>query len=390
MPSSAERERHDYLDSLRGIAILGVVLVHAAILTKQVDPIWMYAFTGQRGVQLFYIISAFTLCLSLDGRRPEHYPLSNYFLRRFFRIAPLFYLAIVMNVVATHYAPELTLNPPIGVWDVLSGVLFLNGLRPHMINNVALGGWSIAVETTFYLILPWLYRYLNSVRRAALAFSVCALVLGLLSWQIALQMPDPELEQYFAFLWFPVELPVFLLGILAYRIWQQYLRNNLALQPYRKELSLVLLIGAALIYQGCLPFEDWKLYGSSFLFLPLLLSLALYPRRLFVNPLTRYIGKISYSLYLLHFFALVASRWVLNYLETQHWQFATRRVYGHWSGWLAAFLGILLASLPICALSWKLIEQPGIQLGRKIIALREGWADRSQQPVGVSSSDAQV
>ena len=87
----------------------------------------MIGFTGQRGVQLFYMISAFTLYLSLDGRRTEQHPWTNYFLRRFFRIAPLFYLVIVANVLLRYIAPAFSAFGTNGYGNVALSFLFLNG-----------------------------------------------------------------------------------------------------------------------------------------------------------------------------------------------------------------------------------------------------------------------
>lgn len=50
-----------YLDALRGIAVLGVILIHCTIFTRQTAFFWSIGFTGQRGVRLFYVITAFTL-----------------------------------------------------------------------------------------------------------------------------------------------------------------------------------------------------------------------------------------------------------------------------------------------------------------------------------------
>lgn len=151
---------YDYLDALRGIAILGVVLVHSGILSGQQHTLYVIAFTGQRGVQLFYMVSAFTLFMTLDSRRTEQKEISNFFIRRFFRIAPLFYLAIVANLLL--YGRSLIIDDKLSALDIISGFLFLHGLCPRTINSVAIGGWSIAVETSFYLLVPMLYYRIRS------------------------------------------------------------------------------------------------------------------------------------------------------------------------------------------------------------------------------------
>jgi peptidoglycan/LPS O-acetylase OafA/YrhL len=329
----------------------------------------MIGFTGQRGVQLFYMISAFTLYLSLDGGRREQHPWTNYFIRRFFRIAPLFYLVIAADVLLRYIAPAFSALSTNGFGNVALSFLFLNGTKPNAIQDVVTGGWSIAVETTFYLILPLLYTYFGTVSRALTLFLSTAPFLGLLSWYLARRTTDIVHEQYFAFLWFPAEFPVFVLGILTYCIWKQYFKGKPFSLHTTKEVSLLLLVSSAVLYVANLPFKDSKLYFSSFLFLPLTLALSIHPWSLLVNSFTRFIGKISYSMYLIHFFILRIIAFLLaRTLSRSHSQL----IFRQHAGFVVVYLALLALSTCVCVLSWKFIEQPGIRLGRRIIAAREG------------------
>jgi peptidoglycan/LPS O-acetylase OafA/YrhL len=92
-----------FIDALRGIAIFGVLIIHSAMAIEHLRPLgdnlteWVHtlAFQGARGVQLFFIIIAFTFCLSAEHRKIERKPILNFFIRRFFRIAPLFYCGLI-------------------------------------------------------------------------------------------------------------------------------------------------------------------------------------------------------------------------------------------------------------------------------------------------------
>jgi len=100
----SELRKYDFIDALRGWAIVGVVMVHASPLTKPSSPLWAaVAVHGRRGVWLFFVASALTLFLSLQNRaKQEGRPIRNYFIRRFSRIALLFYLAIVFYTLSAH------------------------------------------------------------------------------------------------------------------------------------------------------------------------------------------------------------------------------------------------------------------------------------------------
>ncbi|NLZ74162.1 MAG: acyltransferase family protein, partial [Bacteroidales bacterium] len=89
-----------YVDSMRGIAILMVILVHSSHPITDIKTFdWLIASYGQMGVQLFFVASAFTLCLSADYRKYECNKIRNYAIRRYFRIAPLYYFGIIVYLV---------------------------------------------------------------------------------------------------------------------------------------------------------------------------------------------------------------------------------------------------------------------------------------------------
>jgi len=89
-------EHYNYLDGLRGVAALLVLSVHLLQIINLFNG-KSFSF-GAYGVQLFYILSALTLFLSSSQRFTSESKASlKFFIRRFFRIAPLFYIAVVLS-----------------------------------------------------------------------------------------------------------------------------------------------------------------------------------------------------------------------------------------------------------------------------------------------------
>jgi peptidoglycan/LPS O-acetylase OafA/YrhL len=142
-----EPPRYEFVDALRGIAVLGVVALHTTqnFHATRIEPLLSL---GECGVQLFYIVSAFSLCLSLDQRsRNERHPFINYAIRRFFRIAPLFYLAIMAEpfVLPADSAPMTLVGAMAGYhalwprrpWHTIATVLFINGWHYASISSPA-------------------------------------------------------------------------------------------------------------------------------------------------------------------------------------------------------------------------------------------------------------
>lgn len=203
------------LDFLRGLAILGVIMVHVGIKFSSGSAVFdSWAAFGRFGVQLFYFVSSLTMCLMWEARRQEIGRVQRFYVRRFFRIAPLFWLAIpfyllVYGVGERYWAPE-----GIGMRQVILTALFLHGFWPDTINSVVPGGWSIAVEMTFYLLFPFLVLCVGSRRFAYLFLSMLVWFLysALIRPALAGVLGDSELVKDFLFLNFFSQAPVFLLG----------------------------------------------------------------------------------------------------------------------------------------------------------------------------------
>lgn len=114
---------YKYIDALRGIAILMVVAVHVSQSNSlKIDDLTRSILNnGSKGVQLFFIVSAFTLFMSFNNRYDkESTPILNYSIRRFFRIAPMYYLALIF------YTNIILIFPPQKDGIILN-FLFLHG-----------------------------------------------------------------------------------------------------------------------------------------------------------------------------------------------------------------------------------------------------------------------
>ena len=87
-------QRMHFLDGLRALAIAGVVLVHCRQMSFDVPPWLLYAAGyGAKGVQLFFVISGFTLTHIYHEKFPGF---RDFIVRRVTRIVPMFYVGIVV------------------------------------------------------------------------------------------------------------------------------------------------------------------------------------------------------------------------------------------------------------------------------------------------------
>lgn len=168
----------NWIDAIRGYAVLGVLCVHSLMGSKDVllQNFWGL---GAKGVQLFYMASAFTLFYSYYNRKDnEVHIIENFFTRRFFRIAPMFYLAIFYYLIQDWGVlyPEHDYRN-ITVLSIMSHFTFLHGLSPYWQDSVVPGGWSVGVEFIFYLLCPFLFIWIDNKYRATMLY-ILAIYIG--------------------------------------------------------------------------------------------------------------------------------------------------------------------------------------------------------------------
>lgn len=357
--------RYAFIDSLRAIAILGVIVVHTAQWIQPASGFLRHVTEqGARGVQLFFVASALTIFMSLKSRSEvEAAPVRNYFIRRFFRIAPLFYLGIVLWLLIDGFSPRYWAPSGIDGWTVLLTAAFLHGFHPETITSLVPGGWSIAVEMTFYLIAPMLFSYIRDLP-ASIAFLVATILLNhiltatVVSYWLGSYLPEQQyLATNYGLLWFFAQLPVFALGLVVFHVMGNQFGARRRLLGYTL-LVMVAILWIAFIevssYHGLLP--QHVFYGASFVLLTL--ALAAHPTRLLVNPVMRKVGEISFSLYICHFVALHIFKKTL---------FRDGFPLQGNTGFCAAFFLVFVASCAVSLFTYLCVERPGIAAGSLLI-----------------------
>lgn len=360
-------QKYAFIDALRGWAILGVIFVHASHWFPP-SSVWLHdiASQGARGVQLFFLASALTLFISLDSRRSTEFrPNLNFFIRRFFRIAPLFYLGIVFYFI--YFGTEAHFWRPNGFewWHIAATAGFIHGLHPETFNSIVPGGWSIGVEFIFYLFVPLLFVAIKSLKQALLAtifvlfgsVAFCRLI------EYGVKTLYPETQYYlvesFIFMSFISQLPIFAFGIVNYYLIKKF-PQDASLKVISKLASIVLvtLLFAIVLYlNGVVAIHI--VFGPMFLGFSLLLYFR--PLKVFVNFIVRTVGTLSFSMYLTHFVVLYLMKVVFpeGFGLTENIDF------------FIAFVLITIATAGLSFGTYNLVERPGVRLGKKLVAKLE-------------------
>jgi len=355
------------IDALRGYAILLVLTAHS-LTPNLVWPAKRVMLMGVYGVQLFFIASAVTLLMSwARNTKPFGTKSRQFFVHRFFRIAPLYFLAI-----AFYWLVDNTASTDFSWVRLISTLFFVNTWNPHLLPVTGgwmpvPGGWSISVEFCFYVVFPMLAVSANTMRRS-LVFLGFALFIMIATTAFG-QTLYPELtssqRSNFLYFWFPNQLIVFAIGFVLYQCLQSpSISGFITHSPLSAPIASILMVGAMTV----LSYAGMQKEGIAPTHLLMTICFAMWalvillkPGRMIVNPVITAIGKVSFSIYIVHFAVLK----LVKYGMAQYWPISRDDVL---SLPYAAIL-ILLAlaiSYAIASVTYKTIEQPFIRLGKKL------------------------
>ncbi len=349
MGSSSSQNQISNIDILRAVAVFSVFAHHMTAITG--FRIYFFSEIGVLvGVQLFFIISGYLITQSAS-----RYALKDYALHRFWRIFPAYWVAYLGIGI---FNDQLTL----AVIAQKTLPFLLNLVNFQQLNPVALieldvlhVSWTLTIEMLWYLAAPLL---LMAYRRWALvSFAVLVAVSSLWSAAAARGLLDPLFANGFAAMAkpiapnhvdfftkyaFPVQLMFFGIGALIYRYKEQALRISASW------LLLVIFMSTVLSEHYL---SDVPLYslapgmGPTAFYLLLLLR-----SKPFHVPALTYLGKISYSVYLVHFPVII-------------WSHDT---FGHFGSWHILITGAI--TIALSSLVYHLIEVPCMAYARRFRA----------------------
>lgn len=337
----SESPRIPALDGWRGVAILFVLLDHATegAFTGQFHPLLRL---GATGVGIFFALSGFliTTRLSKEAERYGAVSLKKFYLRRFFRLIPAC-CAYLLCIGLLSLAGWIDVTGE----QLVASLLFFRNYVPmdvHAAGWYTAHFWSLAVEEHFYLIWPAVLARLGG--RAALPTLFALAVAG---WRHI----DSQFHLTSTGLWFPGRTDIRLDGLL----WGCALAILLSKADFREWLSKLFswrLLALAVILDVVSNLFFGKHNYSSYE--PLLLSLiVIWPvlnqhsflARLLELPVLKWLGRLSYSLYVWQQLWLVFPKVPAPFGELQQ---------------MPLNLACVLVS---GALSYYAIERPMVRLG---------------------------
>jgi peptidoglycan/LPS O-acetylase OafA/YrhL len=365
--NSSRKSHSDYLPTLdgwRAIAISAVIVYHvthsfwmASSRTFPGAKFYSRASWGAYGVDIFFAISGFLICSRLieEYKRNHDLSLPSFYVRRVFRIIPpaLCYLSVLFLFSGRE---SLNCRPS----DLLSSLLFFRNYIPAITVrewNPTSHFWSLSVEEHFYLLWPGLLATAG-IRRARIL--VVPLALGIALWRAMAPHVDIFPGVY---LWSrtDVRLDGLLWGCWTALILEKE-QTKIALTRFISPIALLVLGPAVLL---CVLLKSPLASAVLAFLLPfILLTTVLHPESTFGRVLEwwpiRWLGRISYSVYL----------WQQLFLSPTMFAYPIRIA-------LLRLPLILTAILACSAASFFLIEQPMIEMGRRLARRFKNSKDES-------------
>jgi peptidoglycan/LPS O-acetylase OafA/YrhL len=327
------------IDGLRAIAVIPVLLYHVGV------PGFSGGFVG---VDIFFVISGYLICGMIDADiRKGSFSLANFYKRRILRILPaLFAMFVVTSVLAAIYCLPVELvdyaRSLASAVASISNVYFAQTagyFDAPAETKPLLHTWSLGVEEQFYFAAPLLmllvHRFLP--KRAGLLFAIITVV-------------------SFGALAMSARNPAFAFYLAPFRVWELALGALLSVEflPIPETVfwrngsgvsGLLLLFGVIAFGSPAMPLlamTGLAAVGTTLVIASSERAVSVAGRLLSLRPLV-FIGLISYSLYLWH--------WPLTVFQRTDAIFFTESS-------ASARLILIVLSVGIAYLSWKLVETP--------------------------------
>ncbi len=363
------------LDGLRALAVLAVVTTHCAFATGRYERGAFSALLARLdvGVAIFFVLSGFLLVRPWLRAALTHGPapsVRTYGVRRIARIMPAYVLAVAMALLL------LAENAGTTVWDWVRHLTLVQIYQPGWLREGLTQTWSLSTEVAFYVLLPFIGGAMMLMTRRRWR---PGLLLGLLSlaalapipWYLFLDRTSSDVVATGGFWlpgfagWFAGGMALAVLRVHLDRVappagsrW--WVAEELGRHPFTCwSLAAVAFAVAATPVAGPYSFDVAPGVGEAVtkqtLYLVVALALvwpAVFGRSpataaVFGNPVARYLGDISYGVFLYH---LVVLAGVMNLLD-----------YGLWTGKLLQVLVLTLAGTGvIAAVSFRFVERPVI------------------------------
>lgn len=274
-----EKKRYDALDGVRTLACIGIVLMHVLANTEYNLSGFIYdqmipSFTNF--TFLFMSVSGFGMCCGYYDRMISgNIDIVSFYKKRYKKILPFFALLCFMDLIIS---PSLN-----SLYEVFANLTLCFGLIPNADITVIGVGWFLGTVFVFYMLFPFFCFLLANKKRAWIAL-IASYIMNYLC-RVYFDAGRKSIAYSFIF---------FMIGGMVY-IYKEEIEKIASM----KWISIILLVKSVGIYYFVTSITIVMLLIGTCI---LIMSLFISEKGLLINPIMKFIGGISFEIYLCHMF----------------------------------------------------------------------------------------
>jgi len=355
------------LDGVRAIAILMVIVYHS--LNGLPGITWAQAQflnltgAGWTGVDLFFVLSGFLITGILMDARGSAHSLRNFYARRVLRIVPVYVAFLLFSLwvagpLGTSSAEEVTQLQRSQLWFWTYSENVMVALHSWSATSFPMAHlWSLAVEEQFYILWPLAVLLLSPM---ALKRTAAACIVAAEACRLALILHGGDGTVNFVML--PSRMDSLAAGAFlacAYRnplLWSRVLHARKWIATTALVSILVLLITFHTV-DKLAPVAQLVAFPSLVALGSIIVASAVGGSAWLSGSAMRFVGKISYGMYVWH---LVVMRLLLTKVSVPE----TTSPRAWWMFYAVMALGTVGGTIVVALISWHVIEQPFLRLKR--------------------------
>jgi len=174
-----QNNRIESLDWLRGLMAISIMTYH------YLSPLKSESFIGKLGiygVSIFFVLSGLSMAIVYNHFIKDIFSTVKFFLRRFFRIAPMMAVATFLTLLG--WVIYSIINPSIPIWKLflcksalLNYTALFGFIKPD--RYIPTGAWSIGNEMVYYALTPIIFFLYNKNRHLGNTFTLLSVIIGL-------------------------------------------------------------------------------------------------------------------------------------------------------------------------------------------------------------------
>lgn len=339
------------LQAIRGISASLIIYFHVWALcgfsgkSKVLDSI---VGNFDSFVRMFFLLSGFALLCGYEKNLlNDEASLRNFYIKRFFKIAPVFYLAMVCQILLSYLFEHKVYS----IISVIMSATLVSGFLPVNQELIVWASWAVAIECIFYLVFPSFVLMVKNKYSLLLSFAVSLMITYNYNDLIGEGLANSHINIL-------IYASYFFMGGILYKIcpfiseMKKGSKWNIIEIPF-----LIITIILGIVFSKLFSRDIGMLMAFS-----LIICGAIYGySRIIDNRITKFLGSISYSTYLLHMIVVQ----VLSRLGVV--QYITNFIPNIYLSYIVVGTVILICTCIVSYFTTRYIEHYWVERGKKYL-----------------------